>query len=961
MARMIPEADIERVKRETDLLALVRSRGIELKAHGKDWKGLCPFHKDADNPNFIVTPPKGLFHCMSCGKAGNAIQFVEWHDKVSFRHAFELLNSGSAVAFESRPNLRSQATVPLLPCPLDLKADDLALLSQVTAYYHERFKLMPQARAYLVKRGLNQEEMIDYFQIGFADRTLGLRLPESNRKDGEGVRNRLIQLGVWRGTGREHFNGCVVVPLRDEVGNIVSFYGRRCGVLMPGAPKHLYSPGTHRGLFNPVALDSSEIILCEAIFDALTFWANGFRNVTSLYGTEGFTEELWKLILRKKVRRVCLAYDADEAGERAVERDARRLRSHGIEVGRVKFPWGMDANEYAQKVTPAGKSLGLLLNACEWLEGERLQVTGGRLQKQDAEVAQNPTCAVVSGSSSLVAVAKVAEVATEETAKEKKAQTQDVKPLVTMPSVPVLEQSGEAWFLQLEGCEYRVTGLEKTLGSEGLKITLRLKCGERFHLDQVDLSRDVERRRFIERASEETGLLPELLRRDMGRLLLAVEQAQAEFCKPSETVAAKVTLTPEERREAVAWLSQPDLMGRLRQAFSKSGIIGEETNALVAYLACVSRKLERPLAVIIQSASASGKTTLMDAVLSLFPEEERIKYSAMTGQSLYYLGETNLKHKILAVVEEAGAEKASYALKLLQSEGELTIASTGKDPQSGKMVTHEYRVEGPVTIILTTTAIDLDEELLNRCMVLTVNESAEQTRAIHQLQRERRTLAGLVAKEERKDLLKQLRNAQRLLQSVDVINPFALELTFPSERTRNRRDHEKYLTLIESIALLHQYQRNRGQHVVNGRNVEFIEITLDDIELANELVPEILGRSLDELLPQTRQTLSKICAMARKVPDAIPFLFSRRALCEATGWSLTQVRLHLERLVEHEYLALRHGKHGSQFLYELLINADASETKAHIQLIDVELLRRKYGYNRKGGGDKQGGSGGVTV
>src|SRR6185503_3015091 len=125
-----------------------------------------------------------------------------------------------------------------------------------------------------------------------------------------------------------------------------------------------------------------------------------------------------------------------------------------------------------------------------------------------------------------------------------------------------------------------------------------------------------------------------------------------------------------------------------------------------------------------------------------------IKYSAMTGQSLYYLGETNLKHKILAVVEEAGAEKATYALKLLQSEGELTIASTGKDPQTGKLVTQEYHVEGPVMIILTTTAVDIDEELLNRGIVLTVDEDREQTRAIHVLQREMQTLEGLVTKRE---------------------------------------------------------------------------------------------------------------------------------------------------------------------------------------------------------------------
>jgi hypothetical protein len=118
----------------------------------------------------------------------------------------------------------------------------------------------------------------------------------------------------------------------------------------------------------------------------------------------------------------------------------------------------------------------------------------------------------------------------------------------------------------------------------------------------------------------------------------------------------------------------------------------------------------------------------MDAVLNLMPEEERIQYSAMTGQSLYYLGETSLQHKILAIAEEEGVRQAAYALKLLQSDGELKIASTGKDEQSGELMTREYTVQGPVMLMLTTTAIDVDEELLNRCLVLTVNESRSRRR-----------------------------------------------------------------------------------------------------------------------------------------------------------------------------------------------------------------------------------------
>ncbi len=197
----------------------------------------------------------------------------------------------------------------------------------------------------------------------------------------------------------------------------------------------------------------------------------------------------------------------------------------------------------------------------------------------------------------------------------------------------------------------------------------------------------------------------------------------------------------------------------------------------------------------------------MDAVLSFFPEEEKIKYSAMTGQSLYYLGEKDLKHKILAIVEEEGAEKASYALKLLQSEGELTIASTSKEASTGRLTTEEYHVEGPLALFLTTTSADVDEELLNRCIVLTVDESRLQTEAIHKLQREAETLEGLQRKLEKKEVLRVHQNAQRLLRPLAVVNPFAPQLTFLSDRTRTRRDHVKYLTLIRTMTLLHQHQR----------------------------------------------------------------------------------------------------------------------------------------------------------
>jgi DNA primase catalytic core len=938
----IPDAEIDRLKRETDLAALVRSRGVELERHGsKDLVGKCPFHADTDKPNFIVSPEKGLFHCMACGAAGNAIQFVQKFDGVSFRHAYELLAAGRP-AFAAPPTAAARVgTVRRLDCPLDAGAEDAALMERVVAYYHERLMKTPAALDYLKGRGLCHEEALKTFRIGFADRTLGLRIPEGNRKDGDALRARLTALGIWRESGHEHLTGCVVLPIRDEAGRVSEMYGRRITKgLRKGTPMHLYLPGPHAGVWNLDALTAPEIILCEAPLDALTFWVNGIRNVSFIYGTQGFTDDHLDALLRRRVQRVRIAYDADEAGNKAAARDAERLAAHGVECWRVKFPWGMDANEYAQKVQPAERSLMLAVNSAEPMHGGKPGGGGGALPRAPAPP---------SSSSSLAAELAAGESAAKDEIQHQAGTAPAVAPPVASPAptpqpdTPPLETRGEYVFLRLGPREYRVGGLEKNNSLEVMKVALRLRHGETFHLDSFDLLQDGQRRRFIERAAEETTLEKDLVKRDLGKLLLALERAQeARLARAVQPAGQKTPdLTPAERAEALAFLKSPDLVAQIGAAFDTCGLVGEDANRLAAYLACTSRKLDKPLAVIIQSTSAAGKSTLMEAVLAMFPEEERVKYSAMTGQSLYYLGEGDLKHKILAIVEEEGAEKASYALKLLQSEGELTIASTGKDPHTGRMETQEYHVKGPVMIFLTTTAVEIDEELLNRCLILTVDESREQTERIHTLQRKARTLEGLRLKKRKAALLALLRNAQRLLLPLDVMNPFADELTFTADRTRTRRDHEKYLTLIEAIALLHQYQRPTERDPESGA---YIRVTLDDIALANRLAPELLGRSLDELPPQTRRVFDTVKAIVRERCDADQveqrFAFiSRRELRRRLGWSATQVRFHLERLRELEYIAARYGRPGAAFQYELLTDCREVAAANHIGLLDVEKLR----------------------
>ncbi len=942
MAR-IPDSEIERLKNEVSVQRLIEAAGIELKKSGKDLTGKCPFHED-DTASLVVTPAKNLWHCFGCGIGGGPIDWVIKKNGVSFRHAVELLREGvSSLAAGVEPIKRT--TVRVLDAPVAFDADDQALLNQTIGYYHDTLKSSPEALAYLQARGLDHPELIDHFKLGFANRTLGLRLPEKNRVTGNEIRTRLQKIGIYRESGHEHFNGSLIVPVLNEQGNVVEIYGRKIrDDLRKGTPKHLYLAeecrAASRGVFNLAALQAhKEIILCEALIDALTFWCAGYRNVTSAYGIEGFTDDHLAAFKAHGTERVLIAYDRDEAGERGAEKVSALLMAAGIDCFRIQFPKGMDANEYALKVTPATKSLGVAIRKAVWL---------GQGTAPAAPVPQATPAAIAE------AVPIFAPTTEHETPIPSLAAIEP-PPLPASPMPPMAqtvtpcEIFPHEIIFSMNPVRYRVRGFDAKAGGS-LRINLLASCEDAFFVDTVDLYNARQRATFMARAASELRLQEDALKADLGRILLQLELLQT----ASTTKAPGLEpMTVEAQREALALLQSPDLMTRILADFAACGLIGEETNKLVGYLAAVSRKLDKPLGVVIQSSSAAGKSSLMDAVLAFVPDEDKVKYSAMTGQSLFYMGETNLKHKALAIVEEEGASRASYALKLLQSEGELTMASTGKDPVTGNLITQQYRVEGPVALLVTTTARDIDEELMNRCLVLSVDEGREQTRAIHQLQRDRRTLEGLIARRDKEALIALHQNAQRLLKSLDVLNPYARFLTFPDQTTRLRRDHEKYLTLIDTIAFIHQHQREIKTTQRGAQAINYIEVTLADIEQANAIAHDVLGRSLDELPPQTRRLLKLIdgyvvAECERLKIKRSDFHFSRRALREAIHWGDTQLKIHLARLAELEYMVTHRSKNNG-FEYELVYDVVDSDDRLRFPgLADMKVLAHAYDVSRSG-------------
>ena len=638
----------ERLKREVSIQRLAEARGIKLHRSGKELIGLCPFHDDR-NPSLNIDPVANVWHCKgACGEGGDVIRWVARSEGVSDAHAIALLKRDYA---PSAGPVVKIATIPKLPCPVTLGADDRTVMREVVKFYADTLRDTPDAKRYLEKRGLKSAELVERFRLGFSDRMLGPALPDKNRRAGAEVRQQLERLGVFRASGHEHLRGSLVIPVLNLDGDVVQLYGRKINDnLRGGTDYHLYLTGPMRGVWNEEALVASkEIILCEALIDAMTFWCAGYRQVTASYGVNGFTKDHRAAFERHGVERVYIAYDGDEAGNKAAVKLAEELMQRGVECFRVEFPKGMDANEYARTTQPATKLFGLLLNRAAWMgKGAR---PAGRVAVPVIvpEPIAAPTAAAAPAAEEPAAKEKMIEeqapepepiiepqpAETKAAAKEKiieepipapqpgpapvpvasepaqaPQQQQSVfslaaeaVPLAPMPlrtsnaiDAPV-EMRGEDIVQRYGDREYRVRGLQKNTSPDALQVNLRVlgvnAHGDMaLHVDKLDLEAARQRAAFIKQAAEELGVKEEIIRHDVGRLILKLEilrdEQIARALAPQEPVD---TMTEEERSAAMELLRDPRLLERIVEDFARCGVVGEETNKLVGYLGVVSRHL----------------------------------------------------------------------------------------------------------------------------------------------------------------------------------------------------------------------------------------------------------------------------------------------------------------------------------------------------------------------------------
>ena len=501
-----------------------------------------------------------------------------------------------------------------------------------------------------------------------------------------------------------------------------------------------------------------------------------------------------------------------------------------------------------------------------------------------------------------------------------------------------LNHSTEGLYFTASKLTYRITGLT-SYNLDRLRITLKAgdpEAAGTFHIDTLDLYNSRARENFAESCAKYLKVQQTVVFAELSQLIAALEAERITMRENGNTPQAPA-MSEEEKAEALTTLKGKDLLKQIVQAFDAIGYIGEKYNKLLGYIAAVSRLQPDPLALLILSRSGAGKTSLQDAVCKFVPPESAIQYTRMTGQSLFYRDQNALKNKVLAIEEEDGMREAMYSIKTLISSQKLSIAATRADAKTGKFGVDEYTVYGPVVVMISSTNPDaLDDETKQRFLILTIDESPEQTQSILQAQLNKNMHDWYQITSDDSVIQRLHHNMQRLLKPLTVTFTRDLKLVWPYSRLQMRREQKKFVSLVKSIALLHQYQRKTGTiKRMDGTKVEYVQAIQKDIDLALELGREVFARNVDDVSPTARTLLSFMILLVKEKYDDLRALdpkkelflsevpFTRKELRERIGWSETQVRRNIDQLVELGYVGRINGRQGSTFRYLLLDDGTA--------------------------------------
>lgn len=858
----------------------------------------CPFHDDK-KPSMKVFRDSDTVHCFSgncrmSGQSIDVIDFVMEKEQVSKHEAIlkckELLGWVAPV----------KPTGKILPKIWKSLED---------TYKRSRSKV----KGYVQDRGLNELSELGYHNGRWHERK------EVSEREVELAKGANFLLPALQDPNKilPWAKNCLIFPLKNKAGEVVSFYGRAVG----GRGHYYLKGGTQGGLYPQYPTDeATKVIVVESVIDAASLLlipeiTEGYE-LLAAYGTNGFTaDHRQALATLPDLEEVVILFDGDAAGAKGSSKlvdDLVPYLSHAT-IKVAELPEGTDVNELWANHLSADLFLEVLSEAKTVYDPDKRQLL--------VEHSAQPLSSLSISNEYLPSA--------------------DVKVKLRLEIL-----RSNLYVYQSEGLKFEVLGGINLKGIAAMKCTVkvsRLPVGSSSDKvrHKLDLYHGGQVKGFEKHLHEQLHISFTEAKRAVSELIEQLETYRELW--QEEQQSAKIDgrkLSTQRRKAALKYLNETNLMERTWDDLGKVGIVGERASAMIMYLCYSSRKLSKPLHVISFGTSGSGKTHLQKAVSSLIPKSDIVTVTSLSDRVLYYYGEEELKHKVFALEDLDGiGEDAMYALRELMSDGKLS-RDIAQQNHMGKIVKDSTNVEGPICFSGCTTKENVYEDNANRCLLLYRDESPAHKAAVMDYQR--KAAAGKVDILTQNEVKEQFKDQQTQLRAIQVVNPYAEALALPQQVFKPLRTNAHYLKFIEVITFYHQHQRA----IKTSRSgTEYIETTIEDIEWANKLMKEVLLDKADELEKGPRQFLEKLKVWMQTNNLEV---FKSRDLIRPFRMNYNTLKAYLYQLYNRDRIKQVGGSRYTGFEYQLVDPEEYTLLQTSVQTVLDETLARLKKQNRVG-------------
>lgn len=875
--------EIQEIKSRLSIEVVLRHYGLQADKNGML---KCPFHED-DKPSLKVYKNTNTFNCFGCGANGDVIEFIQKKDECN-KH--EALKKATTLCVGGSEIKTQQEKAKCLP--VSNAKENIEILSKIFTYFQNGLNTgkAVKPKEYLEQRRLDFTKL----EIGYNSGQFHHR-GKLNEKDTKAciAANLLIPYSGKtpnaKGTTYTAFaKDCIIFPLKNKKGEIVSIYGR--SIIDSKNSKHFYT-ANRTGLYPGYPKqETTKLVLCEAIIDAAILQQLEIEDmeILSCFGTNGLTEEHRKAIQElKELEEIIFFFDGDKAGLQAIEKYSKELREllPNIKVSKVETPLEEDVNSlYVNYDKDA--ILQLLNERKSFLLPEELVKTHFNASQDQIPVKE-------------VAIAKL-----NTNNPDFITYTTDELQIIILGGINLQQ-------LDRLRMTVKISRTQTHNSLHSIRHTLDL-----YHSDYLE--------KFVGKASEQLEIGTTVLKRTLAELTDQIEKyrlSRIESRKEQQPQERK--LTENRIKRAIKYLSSKNLMERTNEDIGRTGMIGEENNRLLMYLVFTSRLREQPLHIISLGASGTGKTYLQERVSELIPEHHKLEITMLSENAFYYFGQKELKNKLVLIEDMDGAENVLYPLRELQSKKRISKTIPIKD-NKGNMKTITMKVEGPICLAGTTTKEKLYEDNANRSLLIYLDSSKNHKDAIMNYQR--KLSAGKIATKEEKDLIEFFKDMQTILKPIKVRNPYAEYLVIPDHVFKPLRTNSHYLAFIETITFYHQYQREVKQDPTT--NESYIETTLEDIQWANRLLKDVLLAKADELPQIERQFFESIKSWMKKEQKVS---FFSKEVRDVFRMHPSKIKRYLNDLLRYNFIKVVGGnRYKGGLEYEVINTEEYKELESGI-------------------------------